>query len=196
MLEGTKELLVKHFVVALELSGLLLISFEDVFKHGLTASLACKNLVVLGVHKRIFHGSDNSLSSVSVGFELLNLFLKDINFLLDLDHKKSSVGEVGESDGPLVEVTEKFFKLFHISLHSNKSSFVSTDDLEVKGGGVNLLKFEGKLVGISEVELDIDVIGRRCVSEHTNEAFKEFNKFLRARFFHQLVDFGDLLFVE
>lgn len=126
----------------------------------------------------------------------MNLLIETINLTLDLNHKKGGIGKVGEGDGPGVEVTEKFLILLHLFFHSKESSLVALDNVEIKNGSVDLLKLKSKLVGISEVELDIDIISRRLVSEHTDEGFKELNKFFWALLLELLVDIGNLLFVE
>ena len=153
MLKAAKEFLVKLLVVALELSGLSFVVVNDFLKQCLASSLTFENLIEFLVNGDLAHGTENSVGSVSLGFVELNLLLESVDFVLDLDHKKSGVGEIGEGKCPSVEVTKKLVILFHITLHGNETGFMGTDDLEVKGGGVNFLKLKSKLVGISEIEL-------------------------------------------
>lgn len=63
MLEAAKEFLVKKFVVALELSGLLLISSDYFFKQGSAVGLTSEGLVILSVHVDFAHRINDDVCS-------------------------------------------------------------------------------------------------------------------------------------
>jgi len=136
-------------------------------------------------------------SSVTLGGNL---------FLSDLGEGSSSFLVLEDSLSLLAEFFTPVLDVLVFSTLSINSSLVEFDISEVELFGLNVVELESEgFVGLFvrgsvsslEVEHDIEVVGVLDVSQETDEALKELNKVLGARFSEHLVDFlmvsdGDL----